>query len=103
MRVAVVTVAAGRHDHLRGQLEGLSSSTVLPDLHVIVSMGDPVVADVARGAGSIALVVGIDAPGNTLPIASARNLGADIALEDGADVLVFQTAPLASDVEVPGS
>ncbi|GAA1881929.1 glycosyltransferase [Pseudonocardia ailaonensis] len=65
MRTAVVTIVAGREEHLRRQQEAL-----------------------ARGPAVIHVVVGMAAAG-PLPLAEARNTGAAIALADGAELLVF--------------
>ncbi|MBY6367847.1 glycosyltransferase family 2 protein [Rhodococcoides corynebacterioides] len=79
MTTAVVTIAAGRHDHLRAQEAGLRSGTAQPDVRVIVAMGDP---DVPGAT----VVVPAD---GALPLARARNVGARLALDAGAEVLVF--------------
>lgn len=91
-RVAVLTIVAGRHDHLRGQVAGMARSHRLPDLHVIVSMGDD---DLTAGR-----VEGLTGPWATevvtvgtsdlgLPLAQARNAAASRAEELGADLLIF--------------
>ncbi len=85
MRVAVVTVVHGRHDHLRGQLAGLAVQTRPADLHVVVAMGDDGIRAVV---GDRARVVDLPAAGR-LPLAAARNAGAAAARADGADLLVF--------------
>jgi GT2 family glycosyltransferase len=82
-RVAVVTVAHGRHDHLARQRCSLEGSTRPPDEHVVVAIDDPELERSGIGSASI----GTTALG--LPLAAARNLGARVALEHGADVLVF--------------
>lgn len=90
MRAAVVTIAHGRHEHLRGQGWGLRHQTRPADLYVVAAMGDPGVAAVAREQHPDVLTV--DVPVDTtadLPLASARNLAARAAVEAGADVLVF--------------
>jgi GT2 family glycosyltransferase len=91
-RIAVVTVAHGRHAHLRLQGAGLHRSTVRPDLRVVVAMDDP---GIAAAAGSDARVIDCPATpsatsaGTGLPLAHARNAGAEYALRHGADVLIF--------------
>jgi GT2 family glycosyltransferase len=88
-RVAVVTVAHGRHAHLRLQSAGLRRSAVRPDLRVVVAMDDP---GIATAAGPGATVIACDsgaAGGSGLPLAHARNAGAEYALRRGADVLIF--------------
>lgn len=90
MRTAVVTVVAGRHDHLRSQLRGLRHSTVRPDDHVVVSMGDRAIADIVGDDYSdAARTVCVPASSDALPLARARNVGARAAIARGADLLVF--------------
>lgn len=77
LRCCVVTIAHGRHDHLRRQREALR--TFHPQVpHVVVAMADDAVSEVA---GSDAIVV--QAPGHRagLPLAAARNLGVAVARE----------------------
>ncbi|WP_197674879.1 glycosyltransferase family 2 protein [Pedococcus dokdonensis] len=88
-RTAVVTIAHGRHEHLRGQAWGLAAQTRAPDSCVVVAMGDAEVATVAHEQHPAALVVDLDADVAELPLAAARNAGARAAIEAGADVLVF--------------
>ncbi|GAB3990593.1 glycosyltransferase family 2 protein [Nocardioides marmoraquaticus] len=82
--LAVVTVAHGRHDHLRRQQESLRRSVRLPDVRVVVAMDDPdLVLDDAE-------VVHLPArPDRRLPLAAARNAGVRAATDRGADVLVL--------------
>ncbi|MDT5218173.1 MAG: hypothetical protein QOF15_278 [Mycobacterium sp.] len=88
MKTAVITTVHGRGDHLRRQLEGLADSTLTPDMHVVVALGDPTVTDVVTRAGSSAVVV--DCPTRApLPVALGRNTGAAAAARAGADLLVF--------------
>jgi N-acetylglucosaminyl-diphospho-decaprenol L-rhamnosyltransferase len=88
-RTAVVTTAHGRHDHLRLQHRALLRSTLEPDDYVVVAMDDPELGD-WRPHGSLRPhVVEVAADPLGLPLARARNLGAQVALERGADVLVF--------------
>lgn len=85
-------MARGSHEQLLAQVDGLSVGTVPPDLHIVISMGD---RDLTRGRLPLATdrwetrvrPVPTDRRGE--PIAAARNLAADIAIEEGADVLVF--------------
>lgn len=91
-RVALVTVAHGRHDHLRGLLAGLRAGTRVPDDFVLVAMDDEEVGAVAvSGAppGTRVEVVTIGRVDGRLPLAAARNAGAARAAAAGADVLVF--------------
>jgi GT2 family glycosyltransferase len=90
VRVAVITPVAGRHDHLRLQRRGLRRSTVPADPHVVVCMGDPEAADVAAAeAGPPTTAVHVAVEGSRLPLARARNAGAQQAIDDGTELLVF--------------
>ena len=82
MTAAVVTVVHGRHEHLARQRASLAASTV-PFSHVVVAMDDPVVAAATWSSASL--------PSTPLglPLAAARNRGAQIALDRGATALVF--------------
>lgn len=88
-RTAVITLAHGRHEHLRGQGWGLRQQTRSPDLYVVVGMDDPAVTSVAREQHPEALGVDVPAFGGELPLAVARNAGAEAALRCGAQTLVF--------------
>jgi hypothetical protein len=74
---------------LRRQLDGMSCSARLPDTHVIVAIGDPAVPDVVAASGTTAHVVHYEGPPGSLPVASARNVGALAALNEGAELLAF--------------
>ena len=89
MRTAVVTTVHGRAGHLHRQLDGISRSARLPDMHVIVAIDDPAVPDVVAASGYSAHVVHCENGPGPLPVASARNLGALTALDRNADLLVF--------------
>jgi GT2 family glycosyltransferase len=89
MRSAVVTTVHGRARHLRRHLEGISNSTRRPDFHVVVAIDDPEVDGVVSATGSGARVVHSKNGPGPLPVASARNIGALAALDDGADLLIF--------------
>ena len=93
-----MTTVHGRAEHLRRQIDGMSRSATVPDMHVIVAIDDPAVPDVVSVSGSTAHVVTCDTGPGPLPVASARNVGALTALEHSADLLVFL------DVDcIPGS
>lgn len=91
---ALLTIVAGRHDHLRGQLLGLAASDEAPAWHVVAVMGDDgvrAVLDATPAAPGTRRVV-VDVPpaeDGELPLARARNAAAAAALERGADLLVF--------------
>jgi GT2 family glycosyltransferase len=90
-RLAVVTIAHGRHQHLARQQRALGASTRPPDEWVVVSMADPVLDEwggVARD-GVVPRVVRVPESPLGLPLAAARNAGAAAAIEGGAEVLVF--------------
>lgn len=87
--VAVITVVSGRHDHLRAQRRGLADSTVEP-VHVVVAMDDPAIAEVVAGSDIVTVVVDCPRdPDGRLPLARARNLGADAARTAGGELMVF--------------
>jgi GT2 family glycosyltransferase len=95
VRVHVVTVAAGRHEHLRLQLDGLRRGDRRPDGHIVVAMSDPEIRDVC---GRDAAVIECSTDEGRLPVARARNAGAAAALARGAELIVFL------DVDcIPGS
>lgn len=83
--VAVVTVVAGRHDHLRLHLAALARQD--EHRHVVVAVDDPEAAALATTTG--AQVVALAREGGHLPVAAARNAGVHAALAGGADVLVL--------------
>ncbi|MET3806537.1 GT2 family glycosyltransferase [Nakamurella sp. UYEF19] len=93
MTIAVITIVAGRHLHLRNQQFGLAWSDRLPDIYVVVSMGD---AEAVRQTGigplsetSCRNRTRLLEVGDRLPLAEARNAGAAEAIAAGADHLVF--------------
>jgi GT2 family glycosyltransferase len=87
MTVAVLTIVNGRHLHLEAQLRALADTSERPDLHVVVAMGDPDIAEqVELGEAVVAHVARVE---NRLPLALARNTAAAIARDRGADLLVF--------------
>jgi hypothetical protein len=81
--IAVVTPVAGRPEHLRRQEEGLRASTRVPDVRVIAAMGKHV------DAPESAVMVEVEVPSAGLPLARARNAGAEAAIAAGADLLIF--------------
>lgn len=85
-RVAVVTVAHGRHAHLAEQQRSLSAVAGPADDRVVVAMGDPRIPAVVGYDDVVDLPLPAD---GRLPLAAARNLGAAEALRRGAEVLVF--------------
>ncbi|ROR91562.1 glycosyltransferase family 2 protein [Nocardioides aurantiacus] len=87
--VAVITLVRGRREHLARQQRSLSRGTVRPAQWVVVAMDDPGLADFAPRDGVRPTVVHLDADPRGLPLAAARNAGAERALAAGARVLVF--------------
>ena len=84
---AVVTIAHGRHRHLRRQHASLAAGT-LPDLYVVVAMDDRALEGWTTAAEPrLVWSVGPQDP-RGLPLAASRNLGFRTALELGADVVV---------------
>ncbi|TQL49253.1 hypothetical protein FB467_0318 [Ornithinicoccus hortensis] len=92
-RVAVITAVSGQHDELMGHVGGIAVGSRVPDLHVVIGMADP---DVSRGRlpitsdrwRTITRAAQTTDPAR-LPLAAARNLGATVAMDAGADVLIF--------------
>lgn len=95
-RVAVITVVHGRHSHLAVQRRAVAHSTRLPDDYVVVAVDDTLEADEARVVRRPAHALG-------LPIAAARNAGAEAALAAGADVLVFLDVDCVPGPELIGA
>ncbi|MFI0013448.1 glycosyltransferase family 2 protein [Streptomyces griseus] len=89
MHTAVITPAAGRHQHLTLQHRGLAAGSRAPDQYVVVAMDDPELRAVVGGREPVATVVDCPVTNGNLPLARARNLGAARAVEYGADLLVF--------------
>lgn len=87
--LAVVTLVRGRRQHLARQQRSLSRGTVLPGQWVVVAMDDPDVDVLRPHDGVRPTVVHLDADPDQLPLAAARNAGAERALAGGARVLVF--------------
>lgn len=102
--VAVITIAHGRHDHLRRQHASLVHGTTRPDHHVVVAMADPgLLAWRPESAHELTpCVVSLDAD-EDLPLAAARNLGAETALDLGATTLVFLDVDCLAGPELVGA
>jgi GT2 family glycosyltransferase len=90
VKVAVITPVAGRHTHLTVQRRGLERSTAPVSSHVVVGMGDrDAAALAATEPGPPVTAVHLDVPDGRLPLAAARNAGAETAIAAGADLLIF--------------
>lgn len=87
-RLGVVTIAHGRHEHLRHQHASLARSSRRPDVYVVVAMDDRELEAWPAQDGLRALTVPVDVDPLGLPLAAARNLGLDLAADLGCDVLV---------------
>jgi GT2 family glycosyltransferase len=85
MRTAVITIVAGRHDHLVRQRAALDG----PERHVVVAMGQSEAEQCRRLVGDTSDVIAIETQPDGLPLARARNAGARRALDAGAELLVF--------------
>jgi GT2 family glycosyltransferase len=88
VRTAVITVAHGRHEHLRLQQIMLSRSSTAPDHYIVVAIDDPVI-ERWRTTEPVVTVVRMDGSEKGLPIAAARNAGAAEAISRGAQLLIF--------------
>lgn len=98
MRVGTVTVAHGRHEHLRRQQRSLAEGSRVPDEVVVVAMEDPALALLDRPT-----VVELPADPARLPLAAARNAGARAAFDLGCDVLVFLDVDCLVDAHLVGA
>jgi N-acetylglucosaminyl-diphospho-decaprenol L-rhamnosyltransferase len=88
-RVAAVTIAHGRHEHLAAQHRSLARGTVRPDHYLAVAMDDPaIVEEQVDGLTREVVAVG-RGPVGGLPLAAARNVGVRTAIDAGADVVVL--------------
>lgn len=86
--IVLVTIAHGRHAHLRAQVEHLGAGARKPDQHVVVAMGDEQIRALLEGQPDT-VVIRVDADPTELPLAAARNIGAAAALDRGAETLIF--------------
>jgi len=85
VRIALITIASGRHAHLAAQEAAVRRGTRLPEVRVVVAMDDPAIAAVVPHAD----VVPVPRVHGALPLAAARNAGVARALEAGAELLVL--------------
>jgi GT2 family glycosyltransferase len=91
VRTSVITIVAGRAEHLSRQRAGLARSSVAADEHVVVTMGtDAGISDALSRNDVPTRRTHVDVEhGAGLPLAAARNAGAEAALAGGAQLLVF--------------
>jgi len=86
MRTALITVAHGRHDHLRRQRDAIALLSRPADQHIVVAIDDPEIAGLVEPHTTV-VSIGPGAAG--LPLAAARNAGAYAARAGGAELLIF--------------
>jgi GT2 family glycosyltransferase len=86
VRTGVVTIVRDRAAHLDHVLAGLAGQTQPPDAVTIVVMGGEDPEGQVRTRGLPVTFVHLDVPGDGLPLAAARNVGAE---STEADVLVL--------------
>ena len=89
MKTAVITAVRGRTTHLRNQLKSLAHSTVQPGHHVLVAIDDDDVPAAVPAADHRTTIIAFTSGMARIPMAAARNLGAEAALAHGADLLIF--------------
>ena len=106
MRTALITIAQGRHDHLRRQQRMIGRSERPIDDRVVVAIEDPALGAVVAhhpvdGVDSAVVELAGDTTG--LPLAAARNAGAAAALQRGAELLIFLDVDCLPDPALVGS
>jgi N-acetylglucosaminyl-diphospho-decaprenol L-rhamnosyltransferase len=89
MRVAVVTIVQGRHQHLAAQHRSLAAGSLLPDHYVVVAMDDHALHDWSPQGDPVPDVVPLEGTPLGLPLAKARNEGVQRALRHGATDLIL--------------
>lgn len=89
IRCAAITLVHARHEHLLLQRDGLARSTCPPARYVVVAMGDERVSPLLAERAPEADVLELACAAGSLPLAQARNLGAEHALLHGAELLIF--------------
>lgn len=89
MKTAVVTAVHGRTGHLRNQMSGLDRSVLGVGRHVVVAIDDDAAATVAQPDDRRTHVIPFGSTSSRLPMAAARNLGARVATDEGAELLIF--------------
>jgi N-acetylglucosaminyl-diphospho-decaprenol L-rhamnosyltransferase len=88
MKIAVVTIAHGRHRHLVAQQRSLMAGSTTPFLYVVVAMADPTL-ERHLDPSLCPEIVHVAACPARLPLASARNAGAERAYSLGANVVIM--------------
>lgn len=85
----MVTIVSGRREHLVNQHRALSTSVTPPHCYIVVAMNEPTAHEWLPRVPPYAATVAVTTPDKRLPLAAARNLGAQRAIEESAEVLVF--------------
>jgi GT2 family glycosyltransferase len=88
VKTAVITVAHGRHEHLRRQHEMLWRSSRSDFRYLVVAIDDPALTEWQPCTPTVHLLPFVGTDGG-LPVAAARNAGAAEALARGAELLIF--------------
>jgi N-acetylglucosaminyl-diphospho-decaprenol L-rhamnosyltransferase len=88
MTTAVVTLVHRRHEHLRKQHASLHAGSTPPDLYVVVAMDDPWPQQWQPPVEPFPHVIDVEPNPLGLPLAAARNLGVECAIDAGADVII---------------
>ena len=101
-RTALITIAHGRHAHWRAQRSALARSEVQPDEHILVAMADDELAALATERRNPPTVVQVETHDSGLPLAHARNVGAEAALQNGAQTLIFLDVDCLPDAGLVG-
>ncbi len=102
-RVALITIAHGRHRHWQAQRTLLAQSDDQPAEHILVAMDDPALAELPTAGDDPARVVRVGRTARGLPLAAARNTGAAAALGRGAEVLIFLDVDCLPDPGLVGA
>jgi GT2 family glycosyltransferase len=89
VKLAVITLVHGRRAHLERQHAGIAQGTERPDAYIVVAMDDPDLAAWSPQGGAPPIVLPLRLASPRLPLARARNVGAEAAMAGGADLLVF--------------
>jgi hypothetical protein len=89
VRTGLITIVAGRHAHLRRQQAGIAAGTTQPDIRIVVAMYAAEAQRHRALCGRTAEVVTLRCRDARLPLARARNAGAQRAIAASAEMLVF--------------
>jgi GT2 family glycosyltransferase len=102
MRTVIITIAHGRHEHLERQRRLVARSSAVVDHHVVVAMDDPVLVERLPPTPETS-VIAIPADPAGLPLAAARNVGAEAALTLGAELMIFLDVDCLPSEELVGA